>query len=329
MVTASFRLFTPLFAEFDKVTATFASNVSSRVIVGITPVVSAGLGVWFMVWGLLIIQGRVEQPLSQFVGRVVRTAIIISVALGAGFYQEQIAELIRQTPDELAEIVLGDSREFSLTDSGGAPIVLGGFQGGQGAIIDRAAGQGFSLAGDAFEKSSVFTQQGIAFVTFGVLLLLATVCTVAVGGAFIICAKVILGILAALGPIFIAALLFDGTKRFFDRWIAMVVTYSLTVVLVASVFTFLLGIYGHYMSNFAFDGNASVVYGIGGALILTIVSLFVLYEVVHLAQGLGGGYTHGKIFGHGGRGRGGGAGAPPPPSDGGGRGGGGAPAGAA
>jgi type IV secretion system protein VirB6 len=316
---ASFRLFTPLFAEFDKVTGTFASSVSGRVIVGITPVVSAGLALWFVTWGLLIIQGRVEQPLRQFVGRVVRTAMIVSIALGTGFYQSEIAELIRRTPDELAGIVLGNGREVSVTDSGG--IVIGDSQGGQGAIIDRAAGQGFGLAGDAFEKSSVFSEQGIAFATFGVLLLLATVGMVAVGGAFIVCAKVILGLLAALGPIFIVALLFDSTKKFFERWVAMVATYSMLVVLVACVFTFLLGIYGNYLSSFHFDGEFSVVYGIGGALILTIVSLFVLYEVSHLAHGLGGGYTHGKLFG---RGRRGGGGAPPPQSVGG-----GAPAGGA
>jgi type IV secretion system protein VirB6 len=40
-----FRLFTPLFAEIDRVSTAFARDVSSRVIVAITPVLAAGLTV--------------------------------------------------------------------------------------------------------------------------------------------------------------------------------------------------------------------------------------------------------------------------------------------
>ena len=163
---------------------------------------------------------------------------------------------------------------------------------GQAALIDRAAGQGLSKAEDAFEKGGLMTQQGIAFYTFGVLLLLATVIMVGVGGALILVAKVMLALLAGLGPLFIAALLFDATKRFFDRWVAMIATYCLVVVLFASVFTFLLGIFANYMSGVALDGEMNVAYGIGGALLLTLVSVAILKELHHLAVGLGGGYAH-------------------------------------
>src|SRR6266498_2285744 len=136
-------------------------------------------------------RGTVQQPVREFLGKVIRTALIVSVALGAGLYQRDIAEVIRTVPD------------------------------------DRAAGQGLSKAEDAFEKGGIMTQQGIAFYTFGVLMLLATVIMVGVGGALILVAKVMLALLAGLGPLFIAALLFDATKRFFDRWVAMLATYGL------------------------------------------------------------------------------------------------------
>ncbi len=281
-----FRLFTPLFAELDRISTAFARDVSSRVIVALTPVLAAGLTVWFIVWGILVMRGAVEQPVREFLGKVIRTALIVSVALGAGLYQRDVAELIRTVPDDLAAVVAGGEASLGFSvdpmDSGGR----------QAALIDLAAGQGLSKAGDAFEKGGLMTQQGIAFSTCGVLILLATVIMVGVGGALILVAKVMLALLAGLGPLFIAALLFDATRRFFDRWIAMIATYGLIVVLFAAVFTFMLAIFANYMAGVALDGSMNVAYGIGGALVLTIVSIAILRELHHLAVGLGGGYAH-------------------------------------
>lgn len=280
-----FRLFTPLFAELDRVSTVFARDVSSRVIVAITPVLAAGLTVWFIVWGILVMRGAVEQPVREFLGKVIRTALIVSVALGAGLNQRDVAEAIRTIPDDLAAAVAGGEADVRF---GADPLETGSIQ---AALIDRAAGQGLLKAEDAFEKGGLMTQQGIAFYTFGVLMLLATVIMVGVGGALILVAKVMLALLAALGPLFIAALLFDGTRRFFDRWIAMIATYGLVVVLFAAVFTFMLAIFANYTSGVALDGNMNVAYGIGGALILTIVSVGILMALHHLAVGLGGGYA--------------------------------------
>lgn len=280
-----FRLFTPLFAELDRISTVFARDVSSRIIVAITPVLAAGLTVWFIVWGILVMRGAVEQPVREFLGKVIRTTLIVSVALGAGLYQRDIAEVIRTIPDDLAAAVAGGEANVRF----GADALQTGST--QAALIDRAAGQGLLKAEDAFEKGGLMTQQGIAFYTFGVLMLLATVIMVGVGGALILVAKVMLALLAGLGPLFIAALLFDGTSRFFDRWVAMIATYGLVVVLFAAVFTFMLSIFANYMSGVALDGNMNVAYGIGGALILTIVSVAILAALHHLAVGLGGGYA--------------------------------------
>ncbi len=281
-----FRLFTPLFTELDNVTIAFTRDVSGRVIAAITPVLSAGLTVWFIIWGILVMRGAVEQPVREFLGKVTRTALIVSVALGSGLYQGSIAEVIRTVPDDLAAVVAGGEATLGFT------VDPSGSGNQQASLIDLAAGKGLSKAEDAFEKGGLMTQQGIAFYTFGVLILLATVIMVGVGGALILVAKVMLALLAALGPLFIASLLFESTKRFFERWIAMLATYGLLIVLFACVFTFMLGIFSNYMGGVNLDGNMNVAYGIGGALVLTIVSLAILKELHHLAVGLGGGYAH-------------------------------------
>ena len=293
-----FRLFTPLFAEVDSVTTTFARDVTSRLIIEITPVLSAGLTLWFITWGILVMRGVVEQPVREFLGKVIRTALIVSVALGAGLYQSSVADLVRTVPDDLAGVVMGGHGPV-LYSLDGRPLMLGlgAYDSAQAALLDAAAGQGLAKAADAFEKGGLLTQQGMAFYAFAVLMLIATVVMVAVGGAFILMAKVILGILAGLGPLFIAALLFDCTKRFFDRWVAMVATYGLVVVLFACVFTFMLGIFANYMTGVQLDGTMNFAYGLGGALVLTVISVLILLEMHHLAMGLGGGFAHGVRMG--------------------------------
>jgi len=286
-----FRLFTPLFAAFDTIISSYATTVSSRVMVAITPVLNAALVLWVIGWGILIMAGAMHHPLREFIHRFVRNAVVLSFAIGAGYYQGTVAELVRTVPDDLATVVMGDeaARFYALGDPSRPAFDPADTGSAQGALIDRAAGQGLSAAMDALEKGGVFKEEGIVFLVYGILLLLSTVALVAAGGAIIIVAKVVLGVLVALGPIFIASLLFDATRRFFERWVAMVVTYGLLIVLFALLFTFVLGIFGHYMDQVRLDGSVNAVYAISGALVLSVVSILVLREAKVLAMGLSGG----------------------------------------
>lgn len=289
-----FRLFTPLFAEFDRVINSFAFTVSERVMVAITPVLRAGLILWVLGWSILIMSGRMHAPIREFVQRYLRNAIILAVALGAGYYESTVAAVVQSVPDELASVVMGDEAAsfYMLGDPTRPAFDPTGAGSVQGAIIDRAAGQGIAAAQDALQKGGFFKESGVAFLTFGILILLATVAFVGLGGAIIITSKLVLGLLVALGPIFIASLLFEPARHLFGRWLSMVVTYTLVVVIFSALFTFMLGIYGHYMQNVRLDGSMNVSYAIAGALILSVVSIMVLTQIKPLAMGLGGGVTH-------------------------------------
>jgi type IV secretion system protein VirB6 len=294
-----FRIFTPLFREFDSIIGSFAFTISSRVMVSITPVVRAGLILWVLGWSVLIMSGRMHAPVREFVRLYLRNAIIVCFALGAGYYQSTVAAVVQSVPDELGAAVMGDEAAsfYYLGDPSQPAFDPAGTGSAQGAIIDRAAGQGLAAALDALQKGSFFKENGIAFLTYGVLILLATVAFVGLGGAIIITSKLVLGLLVALGPIFIASLLFESTRQFFGRWVGMVVTYTLVVVLFSALFTFMLGIFGHYMTAVRLDGSMNAGYAIAGGLILSVVSILVLREVKPLAMGLAGGVTLGALTG--------------------------------
>ena len=53
-------------------------------------------------------------------------------------------------------------------------------------------------------------------------------------------ARVALALLLAIGPLFIVLLLFDGTKRFFEAWVAQLANYALVGVLAVLVASLIL-----------------------------------------------------------------------------------------
>ena len=284
-----FRLFTPLFLEFDRLVSEFTGTASSRVMAAITPVVEASLVLWFTWWGFLVMRGELREPVLDYLWRVVRTSLIVSVALGAGYYQSTVAELVRTVPDDLAAAVMGNDARLYTSEN--EPVVLGTNSAGAGALIDVAAGKGIVASMEAIETATLFSREGLACLFFGCCVFAATIAMVAIGGANILVAKVVLGVLVALGPMFIASLLFESTRRFFERWAAMIVTYALVLVLFAVFFTFMLGVFDHYVAELRFDGTQNVGYAVAGTLVIATVSILTLFEAKVLAMGLGSGIT--------------------------------------
>ena len=271
----AFELFTPLFSKIDATTATYVSDISSKAIAAITPVVSVGLTLAFIAYGLLIIRGAVDMPVADFLTRCLRIGIIVSIALAGGLYQTEIAGAITKIPDDLATALLSNP-----TDSSNAA-----------SVIDTAAGNGFKRASEAFEESGWFSSDGLLYGLFGILILLATGILTAIGAAFILMAKIALAILAGLGPLFIIALLWQPTQRFFEQWVAQVVNYILLIVLFAAVFGLLMDIFGNYMADLKLDGVQNLGYSLGGVVILAVVSIVVLLQLPSIASGLAGGVS--------------------------------------
>jgi type IV secretion system protein VirB6 len=275
----SFAIFTPLFQEIDQVTAEFVTDLSTKAITAITPVASAGLALAFIAYGLLIIRGAIDMPIADFLRRAVRISLITSIALAGGLYQEDIASAITTVPDDLAQAMMQDSVQGS----------------NAAALIDTAAGNGFGRAAEAFDKASFFSADGFVYALFGLVILLATAVLVAIGGAFILIAKIALAILAGIGPIFIIALLFQSTQRFFEQWSAQVLNYALLIIMFSSVFSLLMSMFGHYMADIRFDGITNIGYTLGGAVTLSLISIILLLQLPSIASGLAGGVSLGYL----------------------------------
>ena len=269
----AFKAFQPLFDKIDTCTATFVHDISTRCVAEITPVVTVALTLSFISYGLLIMRGAVGMPVSDFLWKAFRIAIIVNISLAGGLYQSEIAGVIRTLPDDLATALIVNPSQGDTAAS----------------LIDEAAGAGFGCTSEAFNKAGLFSFEGLTYCLIGIIVLFMTVILVAVGGAYLLMAKIALSILAGLGPLFIVALVFPATERFFNLWLGQVMNYILMVVLYASVFGFMMTIFKGYMEQTKMDEFDNVAWTVGGVCILSFSMLIILRQLPSMASSLAGG----------------------------------------
>ncbi|WP_375617059.1 type IV secretion system protein [Bartonella sp. AP58NXGY] len=276
----NFTLFTQLFTEIDKITKTYVTDISSKAMATITPFVSIGITITFIIYGWLIIRGAIDMPLSGFVNRFLRISIITSIALTAGLYQPEITNLITQMPHDLSKALIKNP----LTDQ----QLMN--------LLDKAASQGFQYASRLFEETVFFEANGLLYGLLGIVILLATSLVVAIGGGLVLLTKIALALLVGWGPIFIIALLWQPTYRFFEQWIVQVVSYTILFVLLATVFNLMMNIFANYLGDMKLDYKQNMGYMFGGALILSIISIMLLLKLSNIANALAKGITFGHLW---------------------------------
>ncbi|WP_034987290.1 type IV secretion system protein [Bartonella florencae] len=282
----NFQMFSKLFSEIDRVTNTYIMDISSKTIIAITPIVSIGLTLGFIIYGWLVIRGAIDTPLAGLVNRFFRISVITSIALSAGLYQSDIKNLIKETPNDLVKTLVSNS----------APKNNPKNKDDLAKIIDKVAEKGFECASKAFEEAAFLDADGLLYGLFGILILLATSFLTAVGGAFILIANVAITLLVGLGPFFIVSLLWQPTYRFFEQWIAQILNYTILILLLATMSGLLMNIFANYMTDFKFDGQQNVSYALGGALILSIISIVILFKLSSIASALAKGVTLGHLW---------------------------------
>lgn len=219
----------------DNATATFVSSVSSDMIATISPWAISGAALTFVLYGYLIMAGKIQQPGPDFLIKSVKIAIIGALALNAGTYMDWVVGTLKGLEESLAAAV---------SNGGGGSIY---------ATLDSSLGKGMDIIAQCLEqaKASGWTElpTAIGWYICAVLIAIGLTLVVVVGGIAIIMSTMMLKVLFAIGPVFIMSLMFPVTARFFDSWIGYVLNHILIVVLTAAVLTLGVTIYDAQLSK--------------------------------------------------------------------------------
>jgi len=201
------------FAEFsawlNTILAGYIGDNLARIAGALEPAIVTLAVLYVMVWGYLELTGQIEEPFIVGVKRIITLAVVLGGALHLWLYNSLIVDTFFNAPSELGAVIVGAYDPVTIIDqilfdgSDAANLLLA-----KGGILN---GFSFYLAGAA-----VYLMVGLTAIYTIFLLSIS---------------RIALSVLLALGPLFIALLLFNTTKRFFEAWLAQLANYAFITIL--------------------------------------------------------------------------------------------------
>lgn len=271
--------FAQFFAWINGQVATYVSTNTLRVASAIEPAAVTLATIYVMMWGFLSLTGRIQEPIWEGVRRIVMIGLILGVALRLWSYNDVITNTFFTAPDQLAAAVIG------------APNVV--------SVVDQVWLDGTAIAEQLLKKGSILDSD-FAFYAAGFLVYLLVGLAVVVTAFMLALSKVALAILLALGPLFIAMLFFDATKRFFESWVAQLANYALIGVLTLFTSALLLTVLKAYASNAAALGTGISIAESARVCMVSALIFLVMRQVMPISASLASGValsTYGVVSG--------------------------------
>jgi type IV secretion system protein VirB6 len=282
MAASSFGFYSRIFAELSDALSSYVGDTASSVIGAITPVATTLLMIYVMLWGWSMMRGVISEPITDGVGRIVRLAVIIGVALNLGRYGDFISTWLWDAPDALASYIGGGSGTSNA------------------AYLDGLMSKMYDF-GEAFYQKSMTSKNTFGIPDMGLLIMawaIWAVGVIATGyGAFLLAlSKMGLAIALGVGPIFVLLTIFEPTKRFFDAWMGQVLNYVFLVMLSAAAIKLIMTILNTYLTDAAGSvlADPSLTQALP-AIVLSLIGALVLVQMPSMASALGGGVALGTL----------------------------------
>jgi type IV secretion system protein VirB6 len=248
--------------------AAYIGDNTSRLAAALEPAVVTLATIYVMAWGYLHLTGKITEPFEAGLKRVALIALILGVGLRLWLYNTVIVDTFYTAPAQLAAAVVGASDPVGTID----------------AIWDS----GGTVAGNLWQKGGLLSGDfGFYLAGAVVWCLIGVLCVYAM--FLIALSSIALAVLLALGPLFIALLFFDATRRFFTAWIAQLANYGLITILTVMVAALLLKIVQSYAAQTAARGAAILTVDALNMMLIALLVFLVLRQVMPIASGLAGG----------------------------------------
>jgi type IV secretion system protein VirB6 len=250
--------------------ASYIGANTALIAAALEPAIVTLATVYVMVWGYLHLTGRIEEPLIEGVRRLVMLAVVLGAALHLWLYNAVIVDTFYRAPAQLASAVVGAPDPVTTVDAiwsqGGA---VAGYLWNNGGVL--SGDFGFYIAG------------AIVWVLIG-LLCVYTMFLIALS-------SIALAMLLALGPLFIALLLFDASRRFFEAWLAQLANYALITILTVLVAALLLQIVESYAAQTAARGAAILTVDALNMVLVSVLVFLLMRQIMPVAAALASGVS--------------------------------------
>jgi len=265
----SLRVFEPSYLFIDERLNAFLGDRLSSVIAVVEGPLRVALVLYVLLYGYAILRGTISEPVMDFAIRSIKLALLYALATTAAYSGFVTQPLFTDLPNALTQAISGSA----------APNV--------GAAFDQFLAYAGYLSETIAREGSAFDPAPY-IVAAAVLVIGALAC--ALGFGVVMVAKLALALLVALGPIFIAAALFDATRRYFFGWLSQAVNYLVLFALMITIFQLVLALVRDQWS--AIEGHDPMVGGLIFVALCLLGAIFFL-QTPAIAAGVAGGASAG------------------------------------
>jgi type IV secretion system protein VirB6 len=259
--------FQTFWSWLNETLAGYIGDNTARVSAALEPAIVTMATVYVMVWGYLQLTGRIEQPVTDGLRRIVVLVLVLGVSLRLWLYNTLIVDSFYDAPAQLTAAVVG----------AGDPV----------GTIDAIWLQGGTVASQLWQKHAVFSNPGFCLAGAVVWVLIGLLCVYAM--FLIALSHIASAVLLAIGPLFIVMLLFDSTRRFFEAWITQLTTYALISILTVLVAALLLHVVETYAAQTAARGEAILTVDALDMMLVSVLVFLLMRQIMPIASGLAGG----------------------------------------
>lgn len=186
----------------------------------------AAIAIYIILLGYAVMRGAIQYPFREVVYRALLLTLLYGLA--TNLYGAWIADLIiTGAPDELAGAIGGGDVDSA------------------GEFFDLLLARGFEVADQISAQADVEAENDGQFINVGltmksafliILVLISAIVCSAIGFVVLVFSIFALALLAIVGPIFVALLIFDSTRSFFFGWLGQVMNF-LMLLLFALILT--------------------------------------------------------------------------------------------
>jgi type IV secretion system protein VirB6 len=260
------------FAEFNtwlnNLLATYIGDNTARVSAALEPtIVTLGI-LYVMIWGYLQFMGKVEEPFTEGIKRIVTLAVILGAALRLWLYNAVIVDTFFNAPSDLVASIIGAYDSVT--------------------IVDQIIYAGDDAASLLIQKGGLFNGDFSYYIAGFVVYLIVGL--TAIYTIFLLAlSRIALSVLLALGPMFIALLFFDSTKRFFESWTAQLANYAFITILTVLVAALMMTLVSTAAQQAAAAGGGIEIAHAVRVCMAAGLTFLVMRQVMPMAAGLASG----------------------------------------
>lgn len=219
MALSSENFLVGLADEINRMTGNFVHDGYQALATALKVPLASCIVLYIVLVGYAMIRGKIDKPQDELWKFSLKVGAIYMLAMNWNMFALYIRDFFVSGSELVATLLLGLVHSKAISTS-------------INQSLQNVLNEVLALGSILFEASSV---RKITPLFAGVLVLLSGCATVGLAFIEIVIARFMLSLILCTAPLFIIFILFEQTKSLFERWLSMLISYSLVLVFVSAV----------------------------------------------------------------------------------------------